>query len=400
MLIQIIILLSRSRSFTEHDQGMAALFIINIDLIAHLSMIVGGSALVYLSSRHSIPKLMFPSYVWGFIASSIGFGILFLFEQIPNSFAVLIFLTGLLQSLFVANQQLILGRNNIRMYNFIQIVHHAILLILLLVLLNHDGPSFSDFICAYFFAISCSFILSLIVLKPLFKEEKDSETSVVKDLVSLGLTVSIGALAQRINSRLSIYILNSSFILGTAMVGLFSTGQAIIEKLMVISRSFSSVQYADISNKRNKEDAQALTVNFMKLSLYMTLIGALILIIIPEKFFLWIIGDQWQGIHDIIIYLSPAIIILTVSNIFSHYFSGLGQYKVNSIAAIIGLLITIILGFILIPEYGIKGCIITISISYLIKTTYQFVLFYSNRKFSIKDWILTKHDLKSLRRNG
>lgn len=398
MLIQIIILLSRSRNFSEIDQGMTALFVINIDLIAHLSMIVGGSALVYLSSRHAIPKLMFPSYVWAVIASGIGFGLLYFLDQVPKQYAVLVFLTGFLQSLFVANQQLILGRNNIRMYNFIQIVHNAILLIVLILLLNHDGASFSDFLCAYFCAISVSFLLSLFVLKPLINERKMSENSVLKDLISLGLTVSIGALAQRINSRLNVYILNSSFLFGTAMVGLFSTGQAIIEKLMVISRSFSSVQYADISNNRDEIKAQKLTINFMKLSLYITLLANLILILIPERFYLLIIGEQWEGIHDIILYLSPAVLILSISNIFSHYFSGLGLYKVNSISAILGLVITIILGFILIPEYGINGCILTITVSYFAKTLYQIFRFYSHRKFSIQDWVLTKEDLETLKR--
>jgi len=396
LVVQLIILLSRSNAFDKSQQGLTALFVLNIDLIAHLSMLVGGSALVYLSSRHTIKALIIPSYIWAFCASWIGFGILYALDQVHHSYTWMVYLAGLLQALYTANHQIILGRNNLNWFNALQIVQNVSLMIALIYFLYADSAAYEDFLFAYLISIFLVFVLSLYALKKHVNDTVIPEGSVIKALYKLGFVVLIGGLAQRINNRLMFYILNTSFVLGSALVGFLATAISIVEKLMIISRSLSSVQYAEISAKRNPEQAIILTIQFLKLSTYLTLFGAIILWLIPENFFLNIIGWQWLDIKRLMNLLLPSIVLLTISNIFSHYFSGLGRYKINTYASLIGLLITVCLGSILIPKYSINGCIITISVSYAISTIFQVVVFYKTTPFSWNHWVLNKRDLKML----
>jgi len=64
------------------------------------------------------------------------------------------------------------------------------------------------------------------------------------------------------------------------------------------------------------------------------------------------------------------------------------------VASTIGLLVTIISGFILIPKYGMMGAAITASASYTAIVSYQFVKFFQEAsEIRVRDFIFTKNDL-------
>jgi len=64
--------------------------------------------------------------------------------------------------------------------------------------------------------------------------------------------------------------------------------------------------------------------------------------------------------------LSPGIIVFSFTNVYGHFFSGTGRPKINTTTSIMGLFITLILGFWLIPIYNKVGVAITASVSFII----------------------------------
>ena len=66
------------------------------------------------------------------------------------------------------------------------------------------------------------------------------------------------------------------------------------------------------------------------------------------------------------------------------------------ISSAIGLIFTVVLGFLLIPRFGIIGASITASISYTASMIYQFIIFSRMSHLGIKDFILTKGEIKLL----
>jgi O-antigen/teichoic acid export membrane protein len=59
----------------------------------------------------------------------------------------------------------------------------------------------------------------------------------------------------------------------------------------------------------------------------------------------------------------------------SHYFSGSGKPWHNTISSGIGLVFTLLLGFTLIPRFGITGAGITASVAYTAGMLYQLMVF-------------------------
>lgn len=394
LVVQLVMLIVRSRELSVSEQGLSALFIVNIDLIAQLSMFVGGSALVYMASRANMKSLAIISYGWSLIAAMLMFGLLYLVGQLDDTYLAPIFLAGLLQCIYAANLNLVLGLNRIAWYNSLQVVLAASTLGLLIYFFQNDGASFEDFLYAYLGGVGVSTLLSFFPLWGRINWKDKLDLSVLKEMGNYGFVIQLGNFAQRLNNRLALYLLEASYLVGLAMVGLFSNGQSSIEKLMLASRSLSSVQYAEISNSRDEKKAALLSLRFMRICIALTLLGILTIIVIPESLWLTIFSDKYVGIKDIMMGLSPAVFILAVSNIFSHYFSGLGNYRINTAASVLGLVVTVLCGYALIPQYGIEGCIYTISASYATTCCFQLFYFRKEVKISIKDFILRWDDLK------
>jgi O-antigen/teichoic acid export membrane protein len=71
-----------------------------------------------------------------------------------------------------------------------------------------------------------------------------------------------------------------------------------------------------------------------------------------------------------VIYLTPGIASFALTTIYAHYFSGTGRPKISSYSSIFGLVVTIVIGFWLIPIYGKIGAAITASSSFIVSGIY------------------------------
>jgi O-antigen/teichoic acid export membrane protein len=162
---------------------------------------------------------------------------------------------------------------------------------------------------------------------------------------------------------------------GNQELGVYSTGVSLAEALWLISKSISMVQYARIANSNDPEYARTLTIQLVKFSLGSTLLILIPLCALPVSAFTFLFGAEFEEVKMVLIYLAVGTAAFSVSGIFSHYFSGIGQFHVNTRSSAIGFGATLLFGILLIPEYGIMGAGITASVSYSLSTIYQYTLF-------------------------
>ena len=100
-----------------------------------------------------------------------------------------------------------------------------------------------------------------------------------------------------------------------------------------------------------------------------------VLLLLPDDLFVMIFRNDFRNVGEVILSISVGILAVSISLMFSHYFSGSGKPWHNTISSGIGLAFTVILGFILIPSMGIIGAGITSSASYMAGMLYQFFVF-------------------------
>jgi len=131
-----------------------------------------------------------------------------------------------------------------------------------------------------------------------------------------------------------------------------------------------------LSNTENKQRAAQLTLRFMKLAVLLTFTALLVICLLPTSFFEWIFSGEFSDIHTVILLIAPGIVFFSAHTILANYFSGTGKPKYNLYASLIGLSVTLVSAFVLIPLLGIRGAAITTTLTYTALFVYQWIVFH------------------------
>jgi O-antigen/teichoic acid export membrane protein len=195
-------------------------------------------------------------------------------------------------------------------------------------------------------------------------------------LVTLGFYNQIAVFTQLLSFRLSYYILSSNC--GKEAVGIYSNAASIAESIWLIGRSIGTVQQSRIVNSHSVNYSLTLTSQLNKLNLAVSVLLIVVLMCIPASWYMVLFGHEFKNINRIIWTLSPGIVFFGIALVLGYYFSSTGKNIVNAIASFAGLIMTIIIGFAIIPAYNSYGAGITASISY--GTTAMVVIFFFIRE--------------------
>ncbi len=155
-------------------------------------------------------------------------------------------------------------------------------------------------------------------------------------------------------------------------MGVLSTAVSITEAAMLFSSSVALITASTVSNETDKSKAASTTLNLIKLSLLISFVILLVLSIFPESMMSAIFGKDFSGIKIIIFTLIPGALANSISQVISHYYSGLGKFKVNTTVGFISLAVSIFAGAlylksssILLPGFIISGSAIVAMIYFV-----------------------------------
>lgn len=401
-LINLVILLLITNKIGSEGFGVIALIMVDITIIQMLIDLVAGSALIYFSSRANIGQLLFPAYLWIGLIILVFFSLSLLSKAVfpvlyttivPAGFEIHILALALLNALMITHYNLLIGRERIKAYNIIftlQILSLLGVFIFNLFILKDETPL--AFVHALYIAYGVGAIIAFFtVMRKANQLALKGWKSVLINVIHFGYISFLANILNIGNKRISFYVLR--YFTGLSALGIYNAGVQLTEGLRIIGQSISLVQFSSISNSENREYAKSLTIKLMKFTLALTLLAMVILLVIPETIYTWIFSKDFMEVKPIIIALSPGVIALAANNIFSHYFSGLGNPKVNMWANLVGLVFTIVLAFTLIPVLGYIGAAITASVSYISSVIYQYFVFKKETQTRITEWIPSKKDL-------
>jgi O-antigen/teichoic acid export membrane protein len=402
-ILALIINVLNARYLGATNVGTIYLIILSVTYIQLFNNFIGGGALVYMTPRADFFKLFVSSYAWTLFITGIStFLFEFLgsfgkhFEIIPHGYFFHVLFLALIMSLTSVNYMLLLGKEKVRVFNIINLAQTLILVGFLLsgIYLFHLRN-----VMTYYWAILFSYIIAYMIslylvfpylglsplrgLKPIFKT-----------MFRFGTYALFANIFQQMNYRLGLYIVDVWY--GRASVGVLAIGFSLSEGLWIVSRSLALVQFARISNSRDLQYSVKLTLTLSKIAMAITTLSVLCLVAIPAFVYRKIFGPEFGMIRLVIASLGLGIITLSLSMVLSPFFSGINKVYHNMISSAIGLIFTVVLGFLLIPRFGIIGASITASISYTASMIYQFIIFSRMSHLGIKDFILTKGEIKLL----
>ena len=381
-------------------KGEQGIILATIAFVLVFSNLVGGATLVYLIPRYKFTLLLFPSYFWSIGVSLIAYLVLWAFKIVDQDYILHICLLSALNSFTNIHSTLLIGKEKIKASNLVSLMQPLIVILSLLIsFLVLKNESISAYIYALYFAFGGSLLVSIIYMARTFGTMSFHPIveylQVTRELFRLGFMNQLAHITQMMSFRLSYYFLEIYH--GDASVGIYSNGIQIMESIWLISKSISLVQYARIANTDDRKYSQDLSMKLLKAGFMISLFCIIPLVLVPESFYLFLFGQDFIGVKEVIWVLAPGVLIYNVSLILGHYFSGIGKYHVNTIASSIGLVVSIILFVTLIPQYVTLGAGISASISYAVTSFVVLIFFLREAKVGGKAFLASSGDFDILR---
>ncbi len=380
--------------------GTISLIIFSVAIIQLFTNFVAGGALIYMTPRVGIYKLFVPAYAWTLVITLLGsfamllLGTLFpILEVIPAGYFIPVLFLAFIMSFASVNYMLLLGLEKVSSFNMVSLVQSVLLFIILLVYLFgirlHEVMAFY---WAIFISYAVALVISLVMLFPSFKKVPlTGMKELVTEILRFGTYVQVANFFQTLNYRLSLRFVD--YFRGRGAVGVLTIGMQLAEGLWLISRSLGTVQYSRLSNAMDFNYSARLTLTFAKIAWVVTLAAMAILLAIPKFVFVMVFSAKFGDVRMVIASLSLGIVALSVSMIFSGFFSAINKPFHNTISSAIGLIFTVGLGLVLVPRYGIMGAGIAATCSYSFLTLYQFIIFLRMTKLTPRDFLLTRAEI-------
>ena len=367
-----------SRELGAEVKGDHALFVVGVSIIHLFTNLFGGASLGYLAPRHSLAFLIRLSSLWSILSGTICGIILWALGLLPEGFELYIILSGVLFACWNSYVTLLLGRQHNQAYNIIMFLNpmmSALFMVALLYLLQHNLHAFAN---GYILSQVITTIIALIWVRRIPEEEKEWEERNWKSLFKHGIYIQLANLTQFLNYRILFYLINDFF--GRAFLGVYSNALALAESVWMVSKSISTVQFSKIVNSDSDAEARKITRKYIPISGGISAVGIAILLLIPSNFFTYLFGKDFSEVSALMLWLSPAILAMSMGNIYSHYFAGKGLNKINFIGSLINLIVLLILFFAAKPWLKELTAPFSASISFVFTTIYTAAMYYIYKK--------------------
>lgn len=366
-----------SKLWGDEGRGLVALIIADVSIIVILNNLTSGGTLIFHTPKLDKDKIFSIAFIGVVITSFIG-AIVFSFIQGFEYFHFLLIIALLLSYTSIATSHW-LGKKNITLYNLFILLPPVLIILFLLLqyfVLNKTGINivFYSYIIAY--GITSIAGLFIIILKSGFKF--DFEIEVFKKIGLYGFKNELSYFIQFLNYRFSYFVISS--LLGLSYLGVFSIAIAISEAIWVISKSISVIHYSNIINTNDLHKRIKMTEKSALNSLVISLAAIVVLYFIPESVFTFIFGNDFAEVKILTVYMFPGIIAISVSNIYGHYFSGVGKMRVLIIKSTLGLAVTTLLIFFLLDKYKLVGACITLNVAYITSSLFLFLKFIREKR--------------------
>lgn len=359
-------------------QGTIALINFGILILATLSQFIGGGALIYLIPRIGEHKIALPSLIW--IAISAAFTCILL-VVLKAPFIGFTLLLGVLQSVFVLQQMILLGKEKIKSYQILLFIQSASSLFFVACFYFATNWGIVAFISgqllSFLVTASVGFSLTAHVWKSM---RFDLSKNDLHQTARLGGYAQLGNIFHLGNQRSYLYFLENTGTEGKIFTGVFSLLMYVAEALWSVVKSLSSILASRVAQTSNFTEHVALTKRYLILGISTTTLGAFCFLLFPNAWLSVFIDYDISFLKEGFFFLVPGVIANTVTVSYAHLFSGRGLHQYNFYSAITGFTLAIVCSSILIPTHHINGACLSASVAFVAQCLVQIFLYFRLKK--------------------
>jgi O-antigen/teichoic acid export membrane protein len=364
-----------TRYLGSGGRGEASLWLAQATLISMLASFAAGPALIYFASRKYLKQLMPSVYISALVIALLTSALLYLFTDANLNILLTATVAGVIITYTGFNQNILIGYNQIRQNNELQMLQAIISFAACALLFITSSAALP-----IHYIVACLFsFVTVYVVSWLFSGKYILSADVGKERVALWQMMQEGAvsqwsnLAQFLNYRLTFFILDYWW--PQEVLGKYSVAIALCESLWLVGKSIATVQLGEVAMGTDEAKKRTNAVRYSITSGFITLLGLIIFLVLPNSIYIMIFGEQFGNMGAMILGLAAGIIALSMQFSVSHYFAGKGIFKYNNYASVAGLIFTIGLAAVWVPRYGAMGAACASSIAYIVCTAILWIYY-------------------------
>lgn len=383
-----------SRYLGKNAMGDIALVVMGVTFSLIFSGVWAGPVLTYFASRKPIKGLLIPAYISGFLFSLIIPPILSYFGLLKSELIVLTILIGICQNIHGAHLSFLLGIEKVRVHNQSALLQVIIVFVGFGSLILTGNESLAN----YLYLVAFSFFVSAIISAFYIKSTVENESRIIQislETAKYSSSIQISNLMHFFNYRISYYFIDS--LLGTATLGLFSLAMQIMEGVLLLSRSISTVLFSRVSASNNADEKIHKTLLSFKLAMLSTIACVIGLFILPSSAFTLLFGPEFEGLKNVFYHVSAGIIFLSGLNILSSFFSGNYNASVNLYTSFIGLIAILACGWPMTKYLNLAGAGWANAISLGSGLALAIYILVKNYPVKVKDLLPQKHEFQAIK---
>lgn len=383
-----------ARELGNEKLGEISLVILAVAISILVSGIFSGPSLVYFTPRKRLRHLLIPSYIANVFCSVAVCCIMAFFDLYDPKYLVYAILISVIQSFFSTHFYVLLGLEKITAYNIIGIIQTAVVIIVISILIY--GLGIKD-VESYFIAQAASFLVGFFITIPFikqtrFSDEDASAASVASEIFKYGFMMQMASIFQQLNYRLSYYVIHWQ--MGDGKLGVFALTMQIAEGVLIISRSIAAILFSKTANLSEKENIADKTNHTLKFTYVSTVLFMICLLITPIWIYEAVFSKDFSETKQILWFIAPGILFLSVQTILSSYFSSVKKVHVNTIGSLVGLIVIGIVVWPICMLLDLRGAAIANVLSYFTSMLIAVIFYISVEKNKFSSMMIGVKDVK------
>lgn len=366
-------------------RGELTLIILSVSIVGLVQNIAGGAAISYYAGKMANSSIILISSSWLLISVFVVSFLLNYFSLSPKAWLFFVVIISFLLGGISNAQSFLLGLEKIRLMNLLEILKSLLLIGFIAIhFFVVEEISLLAVLHSYVAAYGLCLLVSIFLLfKHLNLDKMRGSWQHVRQIFQTGFELQVNNILQLVNYRFTFFIIEKYW--GLSTLGIVSVSVSLGETVWIICKSAATVLYSRLLNETDQLRQIELTVVFTKLSYLLTAVATFVIIFIPSSWYQFLFGKEFGEINQILLVYGPSILFLAFFTMLNHYFTAQNKNRINILATFIGNTVVVLLGFMLIPIYGMVASGMVISIAYLIMLVVLLVVFckHTNTKWTI-----------------
>lgn len=362
--IGFLVLVVSAKFLGVSSRGEISLFLFNIALLQIITEVFTGYHLLHFIGLYNARKIYLFGLSFVILISIMGNSLLLSANKLVEGYEWQAYLITFLVSLNTFHSVIVLGQGKLKLYYLLSLFQPFLLLtFLLLYVMFIRNFTFIAYVYPLLISFTAATLYSFLrVWKKTFLEPSNQPFD-GKSILKNGISAQTGLLLFVLGNKYSYYFLEPG-----AALGIYSAATSFTESVLVLVNAMLPVYLSKITTVKEKAQTKTLAIRLCKLSLVLCALALLFLNLVPENWYLKILGDGFKGIKEIVLYYSPAVLCTSVYVILSHYFSGKGQAEQILRNNLPGFVLMLLITPFLVKTYNQKGAAIAAVCVYALNT--------------------------------